>query len=154
MCVHCAWGHVWVTTADIYLCTRHSVTICNTLWHLPTFWSVHIGDDHKVCDVPLQIKFIARLLFQSLLLFVLFCLSHKGHYLSLSQVHLISEAGNHHHPPSCELTKPHRLHEAGVCACVHGDMCGWLCMCIDVRHMWHTHIHHTHHTHTCSLYPS
>ena len=52
---------------------------------------MYIGDDHKVCDVSLQIKFKAHLLFQSLLLFVLFCLSHKGHCLSLPQVHLISE---------------------------------------------------------------
>ena len=115
----------------------------------PTFWSVSIGDDHKVCDVRLQIKFIACLLFQSLLLFVLFCLSHKGHCLSLPQMHLISEA-NFTTLPAVS-GRSHINCMRLVCLCLH--VCVPACVHCAWGHVWVTvHVHgcapHVAHTHT------
>ena len=159
LCVCVVHGDMCGWQLHTYICVQGIASPYVTLSDIfPTFWSVSIGDDHKVCDVPLQIKFIAYLLFQSLLLFVLFCLSHKGHCLSLSQVHLISEAGKRHHPPSCESGWSHINCMRLVClclrvcvpACVH---CAWGHVWVTVHVHWcaphvaHTHTPHTPHTH-------
>ena len=150
LCVCVVHGDMCGWQLQTYICVQGIASPYVTLSDiLPTFWSVSIGDDHKVCDVPLQIKFIARLLFQSCYCLSCFvCLTKAITYHSTSASHFWSKC---HHPPSCESGRSHINCMRLVRVCLR--MCVPVCVHCAWGHVWVTvHVHwcapHVAHTHT------